>query len=170
MHVSAHPDTSPDAGVEPAPEPRLFRIHEVAAEVGVTTRAIRYYEEIGLLQPAARSDGDYRLYDESDLERIRHIRELRDNAGFSLAEIRQLLEDEDHRAANRAAYRATEDAAARAAIVADSITRVERAIAILQAKTDRMRAMVVEAQARRDRLRATLRDLAASGDQPEVGR
>ena len=169
MHVTANHDRSQNADVPATPEPRLLRINEVAADVGATTRAIRYYEEIGLLRPAARSDGDYRLYDESDLERIRHIRELRDNAGFSLAEIGQLLEDEDGRAANRAAYHATEDAAARAEIVADSIHRVERAITILQAKTDRLRAMVAEAEARRDRLRAALSDLAAPAGRPEAG-
>src|SRR5690348_9953704 len=94
---TAPPAQSPPDDASPT---RLLRINEVAAEVGATTRAIRYYEEIGLLQPAARSEGDYRLYDQSDLERIRHIRELRDTAGFSLAEIGQLLEDEDGRAAN----------------------------------------------------------------------
>jgi DNA-binding transcriptional MerR regulator len=80
---------------EPAPKAdRLLRINEVAAETGLTTRAIRYYEEIGLLEPAARSDGDYRLYDASDLDRLAFIRSLRDDAGFSLAQIGQLLEDE----------------------------------------------------------------------------
>ena len=70
-----------------ATEPRLLRIQEVAAETGLTPRSIRYYEELGLLQPAARSSGDYRLYDSSDLELLRFIRGLRDDAGFSLAEI-----------------------------------------------------------------------------------
>src|SRR5690349_2674787 len=131
------PSTTTDPGAD-AEEPRLLRIQEVAAEVGATTRAIRYYEEIGLLRPAARSEGDYRLYDASDLERIRHIRELRDSAGFSLAEIGQLLEDEDVRASNRAAYRATEDPAARAELLTDSLARVERAITILRAKSDQI--------------------------------
>src|SRR5512135_3903644 len=70
-----------------APPPRLLRIQEVAAEIGLTPRSIRYYEELGLLTPAARSEGDYRLYDASDLERLRFIMGLRDDAGFSLAEI-----------------------------------------------------------------------------------
>src|SRR5207344_865944 len=82
-------------------EPRLLRINEVAAELGLTTRSIRYYEEVGLLEPAGRSDGDYRLYDPSDVERLRFIKGLRDDAGFSLAQIGQLLEDEDARERNR---------------------------------------------------------------------
>ena len=85
---SAAPAAAPEA------ERRLLRINEVAAETGLTTRAIRYYEEIGLLEPAARSDGDYRLYDASDLDRLQFIRSLRDDAGFSLAQIGQLLEDD----------------------------------------------------------------------------
>src|ERR1019366_7311021 len=73
---------------------RLLPTHEAAAEAGLTPRSVRYYEEVGLLRPAARSEGDYRLYDETDLERLRFIKGLRDDAGFSLAEIAQLLEDE----------------------------------------------------------------------------
>ncbi len=157
---------------DPAEEPRLLRIQEVAAEVGATTRTIRYYEEIGLLRPAARSEGAYRLYDPSDLERLRHIRELRDSAGFSLADVGQLLEDEDVRAANRAAYHATEDPSQRAEIVADSLARVERAIEILKGKAERLDAMISEAEARRDRLRAKVAEtrsaaaIATAGDTP----
>src|ERR1035437_4611509 len=88
---------------------RLLRIHEAAAEVGVTPRYVRYYEEVGLLRPAARSEGDYRLYDETDLERLRFIKGLRDDAGFSLAEIAQLLEDEVARERGHAAFDATTD-------------------------------------------------------------
>ena len=65
----------PPAALAGDAAPRLLRIQEVAAETGLTPRSIRYYEEIGLLRPAARSQGDYRLYDASDLERLRFIRE-----------------------------------------------------------------------------------------------
>src|SRR6476660_3182373 len=110
----------------PTPAQRLLRINEVAAETGLTTRAIRYYEEVGLLEPAARSEGDYRLYDESDLERLRYIRSLRDDAGFSLAQIGQLLEDEAARERNRERYRSTHDPQERRAILEDARSRVDR--------------------------------------------
>ena len=87
----------------------LLRIQQVAADVGLTTRTIRYYEELGLLKPAARSEGYYRLYDDDDLERLRFIKGLRDDAGFSLAEIGLLLEDEAARARNRERFRSTND-------------------------------------------------------------
>ena len=90
----------------PPHESTLLKIQDVAAETGLTSRAIRYYEEVGLLEPAARSGGAYRLYDASDLERLRTIKELRDDAGFSLAQIGQLLEDEAARERNRERFRA----------------------------------------------------------------
>jgi DNA-binding transcriptional MerR regulator len=130
-------------------EPRLLRIQEVAAEAGLTPRSIRYYEELGLLNPAARSEGAYRLYDADDLERLRFIKALRDDAGFSLAEVGQLLEDEVARERNRERFRATEDPAERQAILTDAIERVDRQIGSLQTKAGRLEAMIAEATERR---------------------
>src|SRR4051795_4198828 len=130
----------------------LLRIQEVAAEVGATTRAIRYYEEIGLLEPAARSEGDYRLYDASDLERLRFIRSLRDDAGFSLAQINQLLEDDAARERNRARLRETGDPTERRALLLDARERVDRQIEILEAKAARLASMIGEARERRAHL------------------
>jgi DNA-binding transcriptional MerR regulator len=142
---------------------RFLRIQEVASELGLTTRSIRYYEELGLLSPAARSDGSYRLYDASDIERLRFIKGLRDDAGFSLAEISQLLEDEAARVQTRAAYAHTVDAAERRALVAGSLSRVERQSRILRDKIARLETMVSAVEARRSRLEARLADLDAGG-------
>ena len=152
-------------------ETRLLRIQEVASETGLTSRAIRYYEELGLLEPAARSDGDYRLFDDSDVERLRYIRELRDDAGFSLAQISQLLEDEAVRERNRARLRSTHDRAERFAIFADSRDRVARQVATLRDKRDRLDVMIVEAERRLGHLDEHLRQLAGPADRsPEGGR
>ena len=143
----------------------LLRIQQVAAEVGLTTRSIRYYEELGLLKPAARSEGSYRLYDEDDLERLRFIKGLRDDAGFSLAEIGQLLEDEAARARNRERFRSSRDPAERKAILRDAFNRVDRQIASLRDKIQRLEAMVVEAEGRRDHLQTHLAEV-ESGTEP----
>jgi DNA-binding transcriptional MerR regulator len=137
----------------------LLRINEVAAETGLTTRAIRYYEEVGLLEPAARSGGDYRLYDASDLARLAFIRSLRDDAGFSLAQVGQLLEDEAARERNRERFRTTGDPAERRAIVVDARQRVERQIETLEAKASRLATMIDEARARWRHLDAHLAEL-----------
>src|SRR5882672_793904 len=126
--------------------PRLLRIQEVAEDTGLTPRAIRYYEEVGLLAPAARSEGAYRLYDAEDLERLRFIRGLRDDAGFSLAEIGQLLEDEAARTRNRQRFRGTTDVEERRAILRDALTRVDRQVASLRGKADRINRMIGEAE------------------------
>jgi MerR family transcriptional regulator, repressor of the yfmOP operon len=147
----------------PPAEPNLLRIQEVASELGLTTRSIRYYEELGLLSPAARSEGAYRLYDASDVERLRFIKELRDDAGFSLAEIGQLLEDEAARVRSREAFDHTVDRDERRALVTDSLERADRQVGILHAKIGRLAAMVGAAEERRSRLRARLSDLDAGG-------
>jgi DNA-binding transcriptional MerR regulator len=143
---------------ETGSEPRTLRIQEVAAEVGLTTRSIRYYEEIGLLAPA-RSGGDYRLYEPEDVERLRFIKGLRDDAGFSLSEIGQLLEDEVARLRNKARYQATDDPAERRALALDGIARVDRQIETLRGKIARLRGMIADAQVRRAKLAARVEEL-----------
>ncbi len=142
----------------PAP---LLRIQEVAAELGLTTRAIRYYEELGLLRPAARSEGSYRLYDADDVERLAFIKGLRDDAGFSLAEIGQLLEDEMARARNRERFRETESREERRGILDDAVDRIDRQVLSLRRKIERLETMIEEADERRAHLlahRASLED------------
>lgn len=143
----------------PATATRLLRIQEVAAETGLTTRAIRYYEELGLLEPAARSDGAYRLYDASDLERLRFIKELRDDAGFSLAQVGQLLEDEMARERNRERFRSSRDTDERRTAIMDARDRVSRQIDTLRSKRDRLDAMLAEAEGRRRHLDDHLAEL-----------
>jgi len=143
---------------------RFLRIQEVSDETGLTTRAIRYYEEQGLLQPVARSEGSYRLYDPDDLERLRFIKGLRDDAGFSLAEIRQLLEDEAARRAVRDRYRTTDDPAERRRLLGESLGRAERQIEILRHKAERLAAMIDEATERRNHLEAHLAQLDGGPD------
>ena len=148
-------------GVTAETPTNLLRIQEAATEVDLTTRSIRYYEELGLLKPAARSEGAYRLYDADDLDRLRFIKGLRDDAGFSLGEIGRLLEDETARARNRERFRATEDPAERRAILVDAIERVDRQVVTLRSKIERLEAMIGEAEERRAHLRLHLAEIDA---------
>jgi DNA-binding transcriptional MerR regulator len=156
----SHLDTAAEPTAD-APAVPLLRIQEVSAALGLTSRTLRYYEELGLLKPAARSEGAYRLYDADDLERLRFIKGLRDDAGFSLAEIGQLLEDEAARERNRARFRRTDDPAERKAIIDDALGRVDRQIASLRSKVDGLSQMIAEAQGRRDHLQDHIRELEA---------
>jgi DNA-binding transcriptional MerR regulator len=142
-------------------ETPLRRIQDVADEVGLTTRAIRYYEEMGLLTPAARSDGSHRLYDQSDVERLRAIRGLRDDAGFSLGDIVRLLEDTDHLARSRVAFHDTESPVERLRILRDGLERVDRQLSLLDEKIERLQAMLTETSGRRERIADKIQQLEA---------
>jgi DNA-binding transcriptional MerR regulator len=155
------PPADPAAIRAAGAEAPLLRIQDVADLVGLTPRSIRYYEEIGLLEPAARSEGAYRLYDADDIARLRFIKGLRDDAGFSLAEIGQLLEDETARASNRDRFRSSRSPAERRAVLLDGIARIDRQVATLRAKITRLQSMIKAADERRDHLEGHLRELGA---------
>jgi len=65
-------------------------IGELAKATGVSPKTIRYYETIGLLKPAHRTKGNYRVYDESAIPMLQFIRHA-ERLGFSLKDIRQVL-------------------------------------------------------------------------------
>jgi DNA-binding transcriptional MerR regulator len=67
------------------------RIGELAAEVGLTTKTIRYYESIGLLDEPPRTPSGYRAYDADAVDRLQFVREAQ-ATGLSLAEIGSILE------------------------------------------------------------------------------
>ena len=85
-------------------------IEQVAQRTGLTKRTLRYYEEVGLLPPTDRTGGNYRRYSEEDIKLLQQIKELRDLLGFSLNDIRKLLDAESERGQIKRAYRQeTED-------------------------------------------------------------
>ncbi len=68
----------------------IYTIADLAAEFGITPRAIRYYEEMGLLTPQRSQETQQRLYDRSDRARLKLILRGR-RFGFGLKEIKELL-------------------------------------------------------------------------------
>ncbi|HUJ76528.1 MAG TPA: MerR family transcriptional regulator [bacterium] len=73
------------------PGAALLPIGALARQAGISTRTLRYYEEIGLLQAARRFAGGRRVYDGEALERLRFIARLK-GLGISLQEVRHLNE------------------------------------------------------------------------------
>lgn len=67
-----------------------MRIGQLAATSGVTEKTIRYYEEIGVLEPAARAPNGYRDYEPTAVNKLRFIRAAQ-SVGLSLGEIREVI-------------------------------------------------------------------------------
>ncbi|GAA4874805.1 MerR family transcriptional regulator [Saccharopolyspora cebuensis] len=67
-----------------------MQIGEVAERTGLSLRTIRYYDEVGLVVPSARSQGGFRLYTEPDIDRLQLIKRMKP-LGFQLEEMRDLL-------------------------------------------------------------------------------
>lgn len=79
-----------------------MQIGEVAEEVGLSLRTVRYYEEVGLLSEPARTDGGFRLYGDDHLAQLRLIKQMKP-LGLSIEEMRDLLTArEDFRTATSA--------------------------------------------------------------------
>ena len=70
-----------------------LRIGQLAAELGTTTKTLRFYERIGLLQPPTRSDSGYRLYDSASIARARLVIGLR-RLDLGIHELQDLLRDD----------------------------------------------------------------------------
>lgn len=111
---------------------RLLGIGEAALRSGVSERALRYYQELGLVTPSGCTPGGLRRYSEEDLARVAHLRELQTLLGFNLEEIKAIFANEDRLAEVRTEYKAE------------------------ATQASRRRELAIEALAVRDELRATV--------------
>ncbi len=73
----------------------VFRIGEVAKLSDLTTRTLRYWEELGLVEPSSYGSNGERRYSASDMTRVARIRDLQRLLGFSLAEVQVVLDTEE---------------------------------------------------------------------------
>jgi MerR family copper efflux transcriptional regulator len=105
---------------------KLLRVGELAKCTGKTVRAIHLYEELGLLRPAMRSEGGFRLYQRDAVTRIDWVVKLQ-AIGFTLSEIQDLVKEFEGAPCGR-------DAAIRArAVFAERLSDIRQQIARLQA-------------------------------------
>lgn len=110
-------NVTPKENVEGVP----LRIGEVAHLTGLTTRTLRYWEEVGLVAPNDRLCSGERLYSPAEVERVTHVRELQELLGLSLAEIRVVLDSEDAVERARSARRAGASTPRRLALLDQAI-------------------------------------------------
>lgn len=118
-----------------------MQIGEVASLTHLSLRTIRHYEEIGLVVPSGRSQGGFRLYVDSDVERLRLVRRMK--PFFTLEETKDLLE-----LLERATDLADLDADTAAAVV-DRLRMYREAVLV---QLDSLREQVHKAEAFADEL------------------
>jgi DNA-binding transcriptional MerR regulator len=144
---------------------RFYSIDQVAAQTGLTKRTLRYYEEMGLLPPTGRTEGNYRRYSDDDIHRLEHIKKLRDLLGFSLADIRDMLEVDDERGVLKEAYRHETEAATKIAQLDRSDELIRRQLQMIEQKIAGLEQMHASLQAtieRHERTRQQLSDNVSS--------
>jgi DNA-binding transcriptional MerR regulator len=138
-------------------EPR-FRIGEVAEQAGVSTRTLRYYQELGLLDPGS-SPGGSRRYSARDVARLRRILELRDVMGFDLERINVIVHAEDRLAELRNEVRAGASLDRRKAAVVEAITINDRMREQVREKLEVLESFLAELEAKAVRYREVAHDL-----------
>jgi MerR family transcriptional regulator, repressor of the yfmOP operon len=140
-------------------ETRL-RIGEVAERVGITTRTIRYYEELGLLGAhAGRTKGAHRVYTEADVVRLRELIRLRDALGLTLDELVELAEAEEARAALRDQWHGDPSDEERLRILDQALALVDQQLELVSARQQVLAAFADELKTKRTRLRRLRREL-----------
>lgn len=150
----------PEAETPTQDEPRL-RIGEMAKETGLTARTLRYWEEIGLLQPVGYRGSGERLYSVAERERVVHIRELQDLLGLTLAEIHDVLASEDALERARRAARASAPTPKRLRLLADAIEANETLLQRINERLARIGEFRDECAERGERMRARRVELEA---------
>jgi DNA-binding transcriptional MerR regulator len=146
-------------------EGAYLQIGEAAERTGVTQRTLRFYEEKGLLKPPSRMEGGFRLYSEEDVQRVAEIRRLQSLLGFSLAEIKEMLEAEEVRQQVRAEYRRDADVADRRDKLQRGLAVTEQQCALIGQKVEQLQALQQEYEARLARYHAGIAQLDAATEE-----
>jgi DNA-binding transcriptional MerR regulator len=143
-----------------------FRIGELARRVGSTPRAVRYYEELGLLPERGRPRGGHRMYDVHDEDRLRELLHIKELLGLSLSELRAWSEAESARAALRERWSSADsiDADTRRDIVQEALPHIETQIALVASRRAALEELEDELTEKRRRMREILLEL---GDEAE---
>ena len=135
----------------------LLGIGAAAERAGVSQRALRYYQQLGLLEPCGCTPGGLRRYSEDDLARVARIRQLQELLGLNLDEIARVLRDEDRMGQIKRAY--LEDGTSRRErqdLLRESLDLQHRLRAIVEAKRQGIEGFLTELDARIAKTRALL--------------
>jgi DNA-binding transcriptional MerR regulator len=161
---------APAAASQPEPPGESERgaylqIGEVAERTGVTQRTLRFYEEKGLLKPPSRLEGGFRLYSEDDVQRVEAIKRLQTLLGFSLADIKEMVEAEEVKLQIKATYRRDAETSDRIGKLRKAVEVTERQVEVIDQKLQALEDMRAHLRGKLDQYAtwlATLEEQAAA--------
>ena len=136
-----------------AMDKEFMRIGEVAERTSLTQRTLRFYEEKGLLDPPTRLEGGFRLYSEEDVQRIEHVLQLKHLLGFSLAEIKQMMDAENELDEIKAVLRQESLVSTKLARAQQAMRVIEQQAAHIDQKIEQLQQMRAKWQRRLERYR-----------------
>lgn len=137
-----------------------YQIGEVAEKTGVTQRTLRFYEEKGLLKPPERMDGGFRLYSDTDVKRIQFIKRLQDLLGFTLSEIKEMVEAEELRQQIVDTFRPDRELPARQQRTEQIIDAIELQLTVVDRKVAQLTEMQTELRERLGNLKRRRQQIA----------
>jgi DNA-binding transcriptional MerR regulator len=156
-------DAQPDGSQE-----QLVGIGAAAEQAGVSQRALRYYQQIGLLTPQGCTPGGLRRYSADDLARVSRIRQLQTLLGLNLDEIAQVLRGEDRLAEIRLAYHDEGTSSAeRRALVRESLELQQGLRATVEAKRQGIDVFLADLDTRIARVQALVDEVHVASSAPQ---
>jgi DNA-binding transcriptional MerR regulator len=158
----------PDAGpAEPDPGEQLYGIGAAAEKAGVSQRALRYYQQLGLIKPHGCTPGGLRRYCDEDLARVARIRQLQTLLGLNLDEIALVLRSEDRMAEIRLAYHAEATTCAeRRDLVRESLELQQELRSTVEAKRLGIEGFLTDLDARIAKTQSLLEQMTAPAAAP----
>jgi DNA-binding transcriptional MerR regulator len=144
-------------GQPPAGNGQLLGIGAAATLLGVSERALRYYQQLGLLVPACTTPGGLRRYSRDDIARVERIRELQTLLGLNLDEIAIVLRNEDRMAEIRLTYhdeRTSDDERGR--LIREGLTLQQSLRGTVEAKRAALESFLTDLDARIRRIQDLL--------------
>lgn len=139
-------------------EGSYMQIGQVAERTGLTQRTLRFYEEKGLLDPPTRMEGGFRLYSEEDIQRIEHVVQLKQLLGFTLTDIKEMVEAEEAITALKVQYKELSQQQKEEAL-RRAIKVVETQRDLIEQKTEKLSQMRSFWQEKLDRYKMRLREI-----------
>ena len=153
---SAPPAPAAETAAASAEAGELLGIGAAAARLGVSERALRYYQQLGLLRPAC-TPGGLRRYSADDIARVTRIRELQDLLGLNLDEIAIVLSREDRMAQIKLTYNDERTSQSeRRKLIEESLSLQEGLRATVEAKRTALTDFLADLDARIGRSRKLL--------------